>query len=215
MPVRRTATALIAAATAATLLTGAGAPALAAGTPGDAPAADEVRVALTTPRLLTSDLLPTEKRFPSWLQTPVQVLDGHNFCEEEALPLDDTQMRTFYNNEEGTALTQYAVRFPSKAAARKAVKRVKACFSSKNVLADLLNPGSVRVHRWGTYDVKDGLTLGDITHVGKNYRGVFLWGVGRDAEFVTVTEFGLETAGKAPKKAWKSLTKKALRRVAA
>lgn len=180
----------------------------------NADATDPPGLTADEPRLLSPAQLPTEKRFSDWISTPVMTLDDQFLCEEEALPMIDTQMRIFYNSEQGNALTQYAVRFETRAMARKAVARIQRCFSERTIARE--NPDEkFRVRSYGSYQLKDGLTVGAvITPDSGGPDSKFLWSVGRDNQYVTALVFPLATDGKSPKKTWVALSKKALRFVA-
>ncbi|MGQ0629798.1 MAG: hypothetical protein ACT4P1_02055 [Sporichthyaceae bacterium] len=202
-----TRTALAGALAAAVLATGAGALAPTAGADVTAP---------TAPRLLAIKHLPTEPPFSSWKATPVAAMDDQWLCEEEALPRGDTLWRTFYNTKAGTALTQYAVRMPSKKAARKAAARVKECFT-RTSLATRLLPDDLRNLRLDTFltsGLKDGLTVGAVTVRLSGPDEQYLWSVGRDGKYLSLLVFPLLSNAEAPADAWSAVSKKALRRVA-
>lgn len=205
MPAVRPFTALVAAASGAALLAGIAAPIASAA----------VRTEVVSPRLLSKEMLPTASRFSNWHQTPVMALEDHYFCEEEAFPLGSTQTRVFYNTKQGNAITQYAAAMKSKAAAKKAVAEIKRCYDKTNVLAELLGATHVIPRLLGVLDVADGLTVGELDHRSSKSPGTLMWAVGRDGKYVTLIQFPLQTEGKTPKKAWLSLSKKALRHVAA
>lgn len=166
------------------------------------------------PRLLEVAELPTARPFSSWETSPVQLLEDKFLCEEEALPSVGTGMRIFYNADAGTTLTQYAARFESKAAARKAVRAISRCFSLRYLTADRPDE-DLRVKDLGKFGLKDGLTLGAvITPDPGGPDSKFLWSLGRDNTYVTLLEFPLATDDASPKKEWVALSKHALKRVA-
>lgn len=166
------------------------------------------------PRLLKIRHVPTAAPFSEWSATPVQTLEDAYLCEEDAFPIFGTEMRTFYNADAGTALTQYAARFDSHRAARKAVRAIKRCFAERHLQRE--NPGEdLRVRRYAERGLKDGLSAGIVrTRYDDGPDSKFLWSVGRDNRYVTLLEAPLATDAKAPKKAWIKLSKKALRFVA-
>ncbi len=204
----RLTTALVAAAASAALLAGIATP-IANATEGT------VRTEAVAPRLLSKDMLPETSRFSNWHQTPVQAMDSQGFCEEDAFPSEGTLTRVFYNTRQGNAITQYAAEMTSKAAAKKAVARIKRCYAKRSALAALLGTANVLPRVWGVLDVADGLTVGDLDHRSSTSPGLLMWAVGRDGRYVTLLQFPLVTEGKTPKKAWLKLSKKALRHVAA
>lgn len=207
MPAFRLSPALVAAASGAALLAG-------IATPIAHAEEATVRTAAVAPRLLDTSMLPTASRFSNWKQTPVQPLESEGFCEEAAFPAEGTRTRVFYNTKQGNAMTQYAAKMESKAAARKAVARIKRCYAKSSVLDDLLGSAHVVPRLLGVLDIADGLTVGDVDYRSSSSPGMLLWAVGRDGRYVTLIQFPLQTEGKTPKKAWLSVSKKALRHVA-
>lgn len=208
MPAVRFSPALLAAVGAAALLAG--------GTTPIAHAAEStVRTEAVAPRLLNKSMLPAASPFSTWRQTPAAPLESEGFCEEEAFPSNGTLTRVFYNTKSGNAITQYAVATSSTAAAKKVVARVKRCYAKHTLLSDLLGSGHVVPHLWGVLDVADGLTAGYLDHRSSQSPGVLMWAVGRDGKDVTLIQFPLQTTGSVPTQTWLSLSKKALRHVAA
>ncbi|MGQ0624134.1 MAG: hypothetical protein ACT4PP_05685 [Sporichthyaceae bacterium] len=167
-------------------------------------------------RLLAVEHLPTAKPFSSWKATPAALMDTQWLCEEEALPVGKTRWRTFYNSKAGTALTQYAVRMPSAAAAKKAAARVRSCFSRAS-LAERLLPeelADVSPRTLLRSALKDGLRVGVLTTRLTGPDEHHLWSVGRDGRYLSVLVLPLLSESGAPTAQWSAISRKALRRVA-
>lgn len=166
---------------------------------------------------ITKSQVPVTGRFGPWNHTPISTgVRSREECFQRALPRDTTKHRAVYNDAQGQYITQYVVRVPT-TAAKKLVNRLTYCGSKAYIDAqprDTAAVGTLTLTTYGRFDVENGLLVRGVRNKGGTYPGgVFLDAVGRDKRYVTLLHWPFKTEGAAPKDAWVTLSKKALRQL--
>lgn len=153
-----------------------------------------------------------------WSHTPV--IKGQyvqNECATLAFPKQGTLHRAVFNDDQGNAIRQYAVRMPSVAAAKKLTAKVEYCFSkarSERVNAGV--PGfEITYRNWGDFKVEEGLLVRSQYEKQKGYPGrAVMSAVGRDGRVVMGMWWTLyDTSSFGPRTLWTGLSKKALNQI--
>lgn len=178
-----------------------------------------VAQAATVPsKFITKAQVPTTPRFGPWNHTPV--ITGVRYredCQQKAVPRLTTKHRTVYNDDQGQQITEYAVRMPTVADARRLVARLTHCNSkafADTQQHDRAGEGTVTYSTYGRFAIENGLLARAVRNRGGEFPGrVFLDAVGRDGRYVMLMRRPFETEGAAPKDIWIQLSKRALKQL--
>lgn len=167
------------------------------------------------PRLLMKAHLPDKPLYRGWVATPGAGLEEQFLCEEEPLPLGDTQYRIFYDEKAGHAITQYVVAMATPAEAHDTALKIRKCFAQKQVLADSVprDDDKFSFQDYGPFEVDDELMVGAVTKAGKRGDDVTRWAIGRDDEKLTLLVFPTVDSTNVATADWIALADQALRRV--
>ncbi|MGQ0844997.1 MAG: hypothetical protein ACT4QF_12770 [Sporichthyaceae bacterium] len=168
--------------------------------------------------MLGADQVPTSTAFPSWTETKIR--DGLRttdpYCWQEPFPRASTKYRAIYDPKIGSGgISQMVVRMDSEAAAIELVEELAKCWpQEKSFVND--DGRQVTATTYGTYDVKDGLTVGATTWCGGEEfpDNSMMWAIGRDGREVTYVHFWpMREDCWVPKDMWIGLSKTALRQL--